>query len=583
MTSKPAIQHVRGGHGIIMMLILCLLGLCVATEAQAQKKRGGKVSDERIYLDHADSLYFDEYKKHDTQIVRGNVKFRHKGTVLYCDSAYFKQQENTFHAFGHVRMLQGDTLEIKCDTAFYDGRDDVEMVHAQHNVIVIHRKTAELHTDNLIFDRKFDIVYYDDGGNYADRAKGVNLSSDWGKYNMTTKDAEFYYDVTLKTKSHIINTDTLLYYPNEGRAHVVGGKTTYTSGGPSKWSKSKIHSIKDGYDVETTNCYYYMDTDKTELFDQSTIENTTRSITGDSLFYNSKTKKSQGLGKVNYIDRKHKNQLKADAVEYDETTGTGFATRNPVYIDFSQNDTLYLHADTIRIETFHINTDSVYRKVHCYRKVRMFRNDVQAVCDSMVLCSRDSSLTMYVDPVVWSANRQLLGDSIRLLMNDSTIREANVMSRAMSIEEMHEIKKPEKIYYNQISSRVMNAYFVDGQLRENRAIDNVVAVYFPVEDSDSTLFGLFYIETDTMKMLLTPERKMEKIWASKSEGVIYPMTQIPPSKDKLPNFAWYDHIRPHDKNDIYFVEGRHGRRSDDAGSRSTPYVLQKRMRQVKVQ
>ncbi len=583
MTSKPAIQHVRGGHGIIMMLILCLLGLCVATEAQAQKKRGGKVSDERIYLDHADSLYFDEYKKHDTQIVRGNVKFRHKGTVLYCDSAYFKQQENTFHAFGHVRMLQGDTLEIKCDTAFYDGRDDVEMVHAQHNVIVIHRKTAELHTDNLIFDRKFDIVYYDDGGNYADRAKGVNLSSDWGKYNMTTKDAEFYYDVTLKTKSHIINTDTLLYYPNEGRAHVVGGKTTYTSGGPSKWSKSKIHSIKDGYDVETTNCYYYMDTDKTELFDQSTIENTTRSITGDSLFYNSKTKKSQGLGKVNYIDRKHKNQLKADAVEYDETTGTGFATRNPVYIDFSQNDTLYLHADTIRIETFHINTDSVYRKVHCYRKVRMFRNDVQAVCDSMVLCSRDSSLTMYVDPVVWSANRQLLGDSIRLLMNDSTIREANVMSRAMSIEEMHEIKNPEKIYYNQISSRVMNAYFVDGQLRENRAIDNVVAVYFPVEDSDSTLFGLFYIETDTMKMLLTPERKMEKIWASKSEGVIYPMTQIPPSKDKLPNFAWYDHIRPHDKNDIYFVEGRHGRRSDDAGSRSTPYVLQKRMRQVKMQ
>ena len=61
------------------------------------------------------------------------------------------------------------------------------------------------------------------------------------------------------------------------------------------------------------------------------------------------------------------------------------------------------------------------------------------------------------------------------------------------------------------------------------------------------------------------------------------MTQIPPSKDKLPNIAWYDHIRPHDKNDIYFVEGRHGRRSDDAGSRSTPYVLQKRMRQVKVQ
>ena len=85
--------------------------------ANAQRNRG-RAQDERIYLDHADSLYYDEFRRNDTQVVRGNVKFRHRGSVLYCDSAYFKQQENTFHAFGHVRLLQGDTLEIKCDTAF---------------------------------------------------------------------------------------------------------------------------------------------------------------------------------------------------------------------------------------------------------------------------------------------------------------------------------------------------------------------------------------------------------------------------------------------------------------------------------
>ncbi|MBR6262253.1 MAG: hypothetical protein IKR05_03455 [Prevotella sp.] len=578
MTSSRCCNTHCHRHGIIV-LILCLFGLCLTQNAAAQRKT--KVQDERIYLDHADSLYFDEYKRHDTQVVRGKVKFRHRGTVLYCDSAYFKQQENTFQAFGHVRMLQGDTLEIKCDTAFYDGRADGEMVHAQSNVIVIHRKTSELHTDNLVYDRKFDIVYYDQGGNYADKAKGMTLSSDWGKYNLTTKEAEFFYDVTLKTKTHVITTDTLFYESETQKAHVMGGKTIYPpNGGSPSWSKSVIHSIRDGYDVETTNCFFYMDTDKVELFDKSSIANDIRTITGDSLFYDSNTKKSQGYGRVKYVDHKNKNQLLADAVDYDEKTGRGMATKNPVFMDFSQKDTLYMHADTIRVETFYLDTDSMYRKVHCYKKVRMFRQDVQAVCDSMVVCSRDSSLTMYFDPIAWNANRQLLGDSIKVFMNDSTVREAHVMSKALSIEMMHDYEHPGKVYYNQITSKLMNAYFEDGQIQMSEAIGNVQTVYYPVEEKDSSLIGMVYLETDTMRMFLGKERKLDKIWASKSEGVLYPMTQIPPSKDFLPNFGWYDYIRPVGKDDIYYIPGKHDKSAVATGVPPTAAALSKRMRQV---
>ena len=548
--------NINGRHGIIVV-ILCLLGLFASLPADAQRRRASRPQDSRIYLDHADSLYYDEYRRHDTQVVRGHVRFRHQGTTLYCDSAYFRQQENTFNAFGHVRMLQGDTLEILCDTAFYDGRDDAEMVHAQSNVVVTHRKTSVLRTDNLILDRKFDIVYYDDGGNFVDRAKGMTLSSDWGKYNLTTKEAEFFYDVTLKTKSHVITTDTLFYFPQNERAHIVGGKTTYQEGRAPTWSKSLIHSIKDGYDVETTNCFYYMDKDAVELFDKSVIADATRTITGDSLFYDSNKKISQGYGKVHYDDKKNKNQLTAEVVNYDETTGKGMATDNPVYIDYSQQDTLYLHADTIRIETFYLDTDSMYRKVHCYFKVRMYRRDIQAVCDSMVLCSKDSTLTMYVNPIVWNGDRQLLGDSIKIFMNDSTVREAQVHQRALSIEKMPDYEHPGKVYYNQVTSRRMNAYFIEGKLRESEAIGSVQTIYYPVEEKDSSLLFLAYLETDTLRMLLTPERQLEKIWASKSEGTLYPLTQIPPGKDFLPNFGWYDYIRPLNKDDIYYVEERH--------------------------
>jgi lipopolysaccharide export system protein LptA len=562
----------------MLATVLCLLALCMALPAHSQRKNT-RVEDERIYLDHADSLYYDKFRLGDKQIVRGNVKFRHKGSTLLCDSAYFKQMENKFEAYGHVRMYQGDTLEIRCDTALYDG--NAEMVHAQHNVVVIHRKTSQLHTDNLVFDQKFDIVYYDQGGNYVDKVKGMTLSSDWGKYNLDTKEAEFFYDVTLKTKTHVVHTDTLLYDSQQEKAHVKGGITkTSPDGGRTSWKKSVVHSIKDGYDVETTNCFFYMKNDKVELFDKSSIVTDTRSISGDSLFYDSGKKISRGFGKVDYVDHKNKNQLVADAVDYNEATGTGLASRNPVFIDFSQKDTLYMHADTIRLETFYINTDSVYRKVHCYKKVRMYRNDVQAVCDSLVLCTRDSTLTMYFDPIVWNTTRQLMGDSIKVFMADSTVREANIMSKALSIEMMNDHEHPGKVYYNQVASQRMNAYFDQGKLRMSEAVGNVQTVYYPVEERDTSLIGMVYLETDTMRMYLSPERKLDKIWASKSEGVLYPMTQIPPLKDRLPNFGWYDYIRPANKDDIYYIEGRHDKRYGGGGDSTTPKALSKRMRQV---
>ena len=108
----------------------------------------------------------------------------------------------------------------------------------------------------------------------------------------------------------------------------------------------------------------------------------------------------------------------------------------------------------------------------------------------------------------------------------------------------------------------MNAYFNEGKLRQSEAVGSVQTVYYPVDDKDSTLIGLCYLETDTLRMFLTPERQLEKIWACKSEGVLYPMTQIPPQKNKLPNFGWYDAIRPQNKDDIYYIEEKHQRISN---------------------
>lgn len=519
------IMHTR--HKTAIFVILCLLAFLTV---DAANRRKGK-QDERVYLNHADELKFNVYGDNpDAKIVKGHVSFTHQGATLTCDSAYFYENTNSVRAFGHVRFRQGDTLSLTCDRAQYDGQQ--QMMRARKNVVLKHRRQT-LYTDSLDYDRLYSNAYFFEGGKLVDGRD--KLTSDWGEYNTETRQATFYYDVKLTNGERIVTTDTLYYDTKKSLAHVLG---------PSK-------IIQKESSIDTDNAYFDTRTDKAQMFGRSTVVDKKKTITGDSLFHDDKSGVSEGIGNVIYVDAENKNELNCEHLIYNEQTGYGYATGKALAIDYSQKDTLYMHSDTIKLLTFNINTDSVYRQVHSYNKVRAYRADVQAICDSLVFDSRDSCMTMYKDPIVWNLERQLLGEVIKVYMNDSTVRMAHVIGQALSIE-----KVDEDNHYNQISSKEMLAHFENGAVRQATSVGNVCSVFYPIEEKDSSMIGLNYSETDTMRMYISPERKLERIWTSKITGTLYPMTQIPPSKLKLPQFAWFDKLRPTDKNDVFNWRGK---------------------------
>ena len=521
----------KNGHRILFIGILCLFGFCLVQAMQAPRKKTRKrPQGERVYLLHADELKYDMFGPNpDAQIVKGKVSFMHQGGHLTCDSAYFYQSSNSVKAFGHVHYRQGDTLSLTCERAEYDGQ--MQMMHARKNVVLHHRRQTLL-TDSLDFDRLYNMANFFDGGTLIDGKD--RLVSDWGEYHTETREAKFVFNVKLRSGKDIVTTDTLYYDVPTSTAHMVG---------PSK-------IVSGASVVRTHDGYYDTKTDKARLYGRSTMTDKDKSITGDTLYY-VKNGTSTGYGNVIYVDKKNKNKLTCNYLRYNEKNGKGFATRNPVAIDYSQKDTLWVHSDTMRIYTFNINTDSVYRKVHAYPHVRAYRKDVQAVCDSLVFNSKDSCMTMYKDPIAWNLNRQLLGEQIKAYMNDSTIRFAHVIGQALSVEQM-----PDSVHYNQVASQEMKAYFEHGEMKSAESIGNVQTVYYLTNDKDSSLVGLNYLETDTMRMFMGKERKLDKIWTNKFTSTMYPITQIPPSKYKLPTFAWFDDIRPKDKNDIFVWRGK---------------------------
>ena len=532
-------RHNISGYRWALFAILCLFGLSLLAQSSSRRGKTGrgrqkarterKQDPKRVYLVHADVLHYDQYVNPDAQILNGKVHFTHNGAKLLCDSAHFYEASNSFEALGNVKMYQGDTLSLFSDYAYYDGND--EMAIARHNVILKHRKST-LYTDSLNYDRLYNVGYFFEGGKLVDNTS--TLTSDWGEYHTDSHQALFNYDVQLKNNKFFLTSDTLYYNTDSHLAHVTGPSNI-----TSKTSR-----------IYTEDGYYNTETEKSELFGRSVMKDEGKTMVGDSVYYDSKTGISEAFNNVIYTDSINKNMLTGDYCYYDDEKGYAMATKKAVAIDFSQKDTLYMHADTFKIFTFNINTDSVYRKIHAYNKVRAYRVDAQAVCDSLVYNSKDSCMTMYKDPILWNQNQQLLGEEIYIFMKDSTINKVHVLGQALSVEQLND-----SIHFNQCSSKEMFAYFENGEISQGHAKDNVLIVYYPIDDSDSTIIGLNYTETTEMRMFLE-NRKMKRIWMPKAEGVLYPLTQVPPDKYFLPTYAWFDYVRPLNKEDIFNWRGK---------------------------
>ena len=529
MLGKRKNTYSSGRHRILVVSVLCLFGFCLLAQVRPAKKGEQKPAKSKVYLLHSDVLKKSPLNPDpDAQILIGNVAFRHDSVYMYCDSACFYEKTNSLEAFDNVKMVQGDTLFLYGDYLFYDGNTQIAQV--RYNVRMENKNTTLL-TDSLNYDRIYNLGYYFDGGTLMDEENV--LTSEWGEYSPATKISVFNYDVKLVNPKFTLTSDTLRYSTATKIANILG---------PSD-------IVSDANHIYSELGFYNTQIGQAELLDRSVLTNEGKRLIGDSLFYDRVKGYGEAFDNVIMTDTVNKNMLTGDYCYYNELTKYAFATKKAVVVDYSQGDSLFMHADTLQMYTYYLNTDSMFRETRAYHKVRMYRADVQGVCDSLVFSSKDSCLTMYYDPILWNNNQQLLGEKIMIYMNDSTIDWAHIQNQALSVEQL------DSTSYNQVTGKEMKAWFQGGEMRKVDVIGSVRLVYYPME-SDSTLIGMNVSETSLLNMFLENRKMKKMIMSPKSNGTLYPMLQRPPEKMKLDNFVWFDYIRPLDKEDIFEWRGK---------------------------
>jgi len=380
-----------------------------------------------------------------------------------------------------------------------------------------------LFTDSLNYNRVEDIGYYFEGGMIVDEEN--ELTSVYGQYSPATKLAVFNDDVQLENPKFTLTSDTLHYHTETKIATILSPSVIVSD-------TSTIYSSKGWYNTEYNTSL---------LLDRSQIYSGNRILIGDSILYDREIGFGEAFGDIFMHDTLEKVILTGQYGYYDEKTEFAFATDSARCMEFSQGDTLYIHADTFKMCTI----DSTARELTAYYHVRFYRFDIQGVCDSIKYNTQDSVLCMYTDPVLWNETYQLFGDTIRIFMNDSTVDYVHVLQSAFAVQEL------DSSYYNQLKGKDLKATFEGKEVRTIFIDGNAESIYYPLDESDGEKVGLNETQSPYLRLTLK-DNKMEAlaIWPN-PQGTITPIPDLQPDQKLLKGFFWYDYLRPFDKDDIF--------------------------------
>jgi len=513
-----------------------------------QIPKANRNQSNKVFLENADILKANEAISTDYQVLKGNVRFRRGDMYMFCDSAYFYAETSSLDAFGNVRMTQGDTLWVYSDVLHYYGEQGV--AELRNNVRLENRSTT-LITDALDYEINSNVGYYFDGGTIVDNRNNTELSSQYGRYELDTKQAEFSRDVHLVNDRYEMFTELLDYNTQNHIAHIT----------------SETLIVSDSNTINTTNGWYNTSADDATLYERAVITaKDGKTLLGDTVYYNRKRNYGEARGSVVITDPNNKVILEGDYGYHDDNAHYSYVTRHALAREFSQKDTLYLHADTLCTLINHVVSDSVsdsVRVLRAFNQVRFFRNDVQGICDSLQLSEADTIINMYRHAVVWNQDRQIFGDEINVHLNDSSADWATLPTGGFMAEHLGEI------YYDQLSGKKMKATFENKELRQLDVDGNVQVIMFP-QEKDSTYNKMVNAESSYLRLNLKAKQEVDRIvmWPEVS-GKVTPLFLAKKADMYLPQFKWYDALRPHSPQDIFDLdeEQLHLWKSVEGGSR----------------
>ncbi|MBI3519617.1 MAG: hypothetical protein HY062_09710 [Bacteroidetes bacterium] len=485
------------------------------TKVNAGDNKGGKL----ITIRHAKRLVYDSSLGIDARRLIGDVECEHDGAVMRCDSAYL-YSDKKLEAFGHISIIKGDSIFVYGDSLRYDAT--TKLANLKGNVRCI-EKDMTLTTNTLIYDIGNSVASYYDGGKIVNKEN--TLVSKNGHYYSSNKELTFHYDVVLTNPDYTIKGDTLRYN--------TINKTSYFLG-PS------IITSKQNY-IYCENGWYDTDNEIARFSKNAVIVTEHQKLLGDSMYYNRKKGYGRATKHVQVIDTAHKSFIVGDFAEHYEKGNKAIVTGNAIYGRVIEKDTLFMSADTL----FYEQPDSVRSFVKAYKRVKIFKTDLQGLCDSLTYYIHDSLMTMYNSPILWTNNGQVTAKLIKVTAGQTSVKYFELLNNAIVIQKVDSLDEHK---FNQIEGKRIEGFFARDSIRKLNVIGNAQIIYYLKQKKNYK--GVNKTICSDLTVWFNGEGVDRTTFRNKPESTVFPLTDIKDEDMRLKHFVWLDHKRPKKKNDI---------------------------------
>jgi len=517
-----------------------ILFILIGLKTQAQKKS-------KIEILFAEVLESEDIGGITIKRLIGDVQLKHDDVLMFCDSAFIYKSSNTMDAYGHVRIKQGDSLQIFGDSLKYNGNTRVAIL--RDNIQLINNDVT-LTTNFLDYNRSTDIAYYYGSGKMVSNEGSNVLTSGQGYYYTDTESFFFKDSVVLVNPDYTIEADTLNYHSNSEIVNFLG-PTTITS---------------DDNFIYTEDGWYNTVTNKSKFYKNAYIYSDEKLIEGDTLYYD----KPNGYGEIicNAIitDTVENLILQGDVAHLFELKDSVMITQEAMMTQFSDGDTLYMHADTFIVSTQYVFKDSLFkesdslvsntdsskigmdtlRTLLAYNHAKFYKSDMQGKADSIVYDYSASTINFYNDPVIWSKENQITGDFIYLLSIDNKIDRMFINDNAFIISKADTVNEN----YNQIKGKNMIAYLKDQAIYKIDVKQNSETIYYAIDD-DGKYIGVNKMSGNDMLIFMKDNELQTITFIKDPGGIMSPLHKISPKEVILKGFNWRITERPADMFDIF--------------------------------
>ena len=455
----------------------------------------------------------------------GQVYIVHEGVEMWCDQAFVYLKSNFVKAYGNVRLTQGDTISLNSNYGEYNG--NTQFAFASGNVVLTEPKTT-LQTDTLYFDRIKQQAYYRTGGTVRDTASVLTSRS--GRYFAESKKYQFLSKVKIVNPKYTVNSNQLDFYSETGAAYLYGPSTIVSK-------TSTVYCERGYYDTRGDKGYFVKN---------SKVDYENRTLYGDSIYFDRNKSFASATNNIKVLDTINHSVLRGHYAEVFREKDSVFITKRAVAITVRDNDSIYVHADTLQVTGKPDN-----RILKGFYKARMFKpgkldaEPMSGKCDSIYVNEKKGITKLLRNPVLWSGENQMTGDTIHLLSDTLTdkLDTLKVFNNAFLIQK-------DSMGYNQVKGERLIGLFTNNELDTVNINKNTQVIYYSRNDKEE-LVGINNTVSSSIQMYLENQQITGIRFIKKGTGKVYPPSMLPENARLLSGFQWRGDERLHSVEDLF--------------------------------